>query len=433
MLAHLAVVGAGPSGVFATAAAIEREGISVDVFDRLPTPFGLVRYGVAPDHSKIKSVTRVLAKTMSSERVRFFGNVDYGRDIRPGRLHEIYDAVLFATGAPQSRRLGIPGEHLAGNYVAADVVPWYNGHPQVGIDLDFDVCHGARSLAIVGAGNVTLDIARVILKGADGLGDTDIPPEIRPALDVLAAITEVHVVVRRGAADVKFTLPELQEFERMTEMGIDVLVAGCDLACQHDGTEDDARLNLFRRWAQRAPRPGTRRLIFHFGVTPIEIRGRGRVDGIVVRNTANVSAEPGVIAVHAVIQSIGYSGQPVAGVQFDYAAGLIPSDAGRVASRTYVAGWIKRGPVGVIGVNKACARETIRRLLVDLDAEPAETAGRQTARESFVSELRATGRVVDWQGWNRIDEAEVALGARHSCVRTKIRDHDRLVSIATAI
>ncbi len=436
-MSHIAIVGAGPSGAFAAAAAVKNPDVSVDVFDRLPTPFGLIRYGVAPDHVKIKSVTRVLSKTFGAERVRFFGNVEYGRDIPVGALHEAYDAVLFATGSTGSRALGIAGEDLIGNYSAADIVPWYNGHPLRGSEMRISEPGEKSTVAIVGAGNVSLDIARILLKGRAGLSDTDVPESVLAALDSHASVDEVHIIVRRGAADVRFTLPELQEFDRMSEEDLDVTIYDADLRSEPTAADladptAQQRWDLFSRWATRKPTGADRRLIFHFGVTPSRIDGVNRVSELTLTQSGHELAPTRTIRVDAVITSIGYAGEPIPGLEFDHERSVIPNELGRAGNRTYVAGWIKRGPTGVVGANKACAGETMRVLLEDLSAADQDV-DRSDARKRLLADLRTKCSPVDWEGWQRIDDAEVVLGTEFGCNRKKITDHRRLVEIATAV
>jgi ferredoxin/flavodoxin---NADP+ reductase len=433
---HVAVIGAGPSGIFATAELLKRSDMYVDVFDRLPTPFGLVRYGVAPDHLKIKSVTAALAKVLGDPRVHFHGNVEYGTDLYAHDLHGRYDAVLFATGAPLARRLGVPGEELPGNYAAADLVSWYNGHPDAGRAFDTP----ATAVAVIGAGNVSLDVARILLKGGTGLSATDVPDEVLAALD-RNQVADVHVIVRRTAADVKFSPAELLELENLDDL--DIVVDSADLA--NDGQqrhEDDRtvaqRAGIFRRWAQRGRRGATKRLFFRFLRSPVAINGSGRVGSVRLQlNTLdadgrlNGSRGTEELPVQAVICSIGYFGQPLQGIAFDAKRGLVPNIRGRVAPGVYVTGWIKRGPSGIIGSNKACAIETVEQMLAELAETRPQT---DSPRAAVATLLRRRGcHAVDWSGWTDIDAAEIALGRRHGRARTKITDRRRLVEIgATA-
>jgi len=440
---HVAVVGAGPSGVFAAARLLQRPDVLVDVFDRLPTPFGLVRYGVAPDHLKIKSVTAALSKVLGDPRIRFHGNVEYGTDLHADELSGFYDAVVFATGAPLARRLGVPGEDLPGNHAAADFVSWYNGHPDGGRAFDAR----AEAVAVVGAGNVSLDVARVLLKGGSGLSATDAPDEVLAALD-RDRVTEVHVVVRRGVADAKFTPAELLELEKLDDL--DIVVEGAasgtgdrrDPDADHPGHEDHSavqRAGIFRRWAEHDRSGAGRRLFFRFLRSPVAIDGRGRVESVRLRsNTLGPGGrldglrETEELPVQAVIRSIGYFGRPLPGLPFDAERGVVPNIRGRVAPGVYVTGWIKRGPSGIIGSNKACAIETVEQLLADLDESPSPTAF--SPHDAVPALLRRRGcRVVDWSGWAEIDAAEITLGRRKARARTKIADRGLLVEIGAGI
>jgi ferredoxin--NADP+ reductase len=439
---HVAIIGAGPSGIFAAAALLARPELSVDVFDRLPTPFGLVRYGVAPDHTKIKSVTAALAKVFADPRARFFGNVTLGTDLTVEDLCGTYDGVLVATGTPHARRLEIPGENLAGNYAAGDLVSWYNGHPYAGTPYTT----AADAIAVIGAGNVSLDIARVLLKAGAGLTATDAPDSVLTALD-RHPVREVHVVARRGAADVKFSPAELLELEKMTDVDLVVDPADVDLAAaitpRYDTDRTVAtRVEIFRRWTTRTHRKGVKQLRFRFMRSPVAVLGEDHVTGL--RLQLNAGGPDGSIIgatgtedlpVQAVVRSIGYSGDPLFGLPFDRDRGLIPNVDGRIGPGIYATGWIKRGPSGVIGSNKACAIQTVSALLADFDAAAPDTSSTANAlaRTDLIARLGAHPephrRLVTWEGWSDIDAAEIALGAACGRARTKITDPRRLVDI----
>lgn len=405
-MTRVAVVGAGPSGIFAAAELLTRPDVLVDVFDAAPTPFGLVRYGVAPDHLKIKSVTRVLARTLADPRVRFLGNVDIGKDIPLATLRERYRAVVLAVGAPDHNPLRIPGGDLPGHLPAGDLVDWYNGRPAARYEPG-----ERRRVAVIGGGNVALDVARILLRGSAGLDHTDVPDHV---LDDLARhpTTDVHLVVRRGPAESRFTPAELAELESIPDLDLHV---GGSLP---DSTPADrtsvTRLAAFRRWRDRSPTGAGRRLTVHFHAPPVELVGPGRVRALALPATR--------LPVDLVVSAIGFRGRPVPGAPFDPATGTVPHEKGRVEPGLYVAGWIKRGPAGVVGANKACAQETVATLLADLapdgdDADPRLTAG-----------LPA----VPWSGWLAIERAETALGATRSRARTTIHERHRLVEIGTA-
>jgi ferredoxin--NADP+ reductase len=416
----------------------------VDVIDRLPAPFGLVRYGVAPDHLKIKSVVRALSKILGNSRARFIGNVSLGDDVTMDHLRAAYDGVLIATGAPHARRLHIPGEELPGNYAAADLVSWYNGHPFSGVPY----ATPAESVAIVGAGNVSIDIARVLLKGGTGLTDTDAPDGVLDALDRHPP-RDVHMIARRGAADVRFTPAELLELEKLGD--VDLVVKQGDLtppyatAARYDADRTfAARIDTFQRWADTEPSGAPKRVHFHFLRSPVEVLGTDAVTGLRLRHNAPDgtgrmagSARTQDFPVQAVVRSIGYYGESVPGLPFDHARGLIPNEAGRVGDGIYVTGWIKRGPTGIIGSNKACAIETVAALLSDLTAADAchdVLELRALARSELINQLSKESephrRSVSWNGWIAIDAAEIELGSSRGRARTKISDSRELVDIA---
>jgi ferredoxin--NADP+ reductase len=429
---RVAIIGAGPSGLFAAAELLKQPDVLVDVVDALPTPFGLVRYGVAPDHPKIKTVTATLAKVFADPRATFLGNVDYGTHLTLADLRRLYDAVVFATGAPLARSLGIPGEDLAGSYAAADLVSWYNGHPDAGCAFSTS----AASIAIIGAGNVSLDIARILLKGGRGLSGTDIPGHVSDMLD-RSRMTDIRIIARRGVADVRFSPAVLLELERLDYT--DLIVDSRDVILRQDQAryaEDRAvaqRVDIFRRWAGHAGHAAPRRLSFMFHRSPIEIGGSTRVESLRLRMNGHPpeTARTEELNVQAVVRSIGYLGRQLAGIAFDPASGTVPNDGGRVVPGVYVTGWIKRGSSGVIGSNKACAAETVRNLLADLGNAPRQV--RDGAGDALAALLERRGRrVVTWRGWTKIDAAEVALGREHGRTRTKICDPPRLVEIAAS-
>jgi ferredoxin--NADP+ reductase len=422
-----AVIGSGPAGVYAAEALLRADppiDVQVDVIDALPTPFGLVRYGVAPDHFKIKSVARTLTKIMEDPRVRFVGNVAYGDDLTLDDVRAHYDAVVFATGSPHDRRLGVPGEDLPGSHAAADFVAWYSGHPQYAPGFPL----GAGPVAVIGAGNVALDVARVLALGSDGLAHTDVPDA---ALAALAdhPVDDVHIIGRRGPAQAKFTLVELREMAELP--GTDVVVHADEL--EVDAASEEAMaarrptrsmVELFRTWAERPLTGAPRRVHFRFLHRPVEIVGPDAVTAVRLERshldgTGNAvgTGETETLPARMVIRSIGYRGSPLPGLPFDDAAATVPNDAGRVLGADgaplpglYVAGWIKRGPTGVIGTNRSDATETVRSLLADAGAGNVPSAP-EPAPDSVLATLRGHGtRYVTWDGWRRIDEYERELG-----------------------
>ncbi|MBA3308529.1 MAG: FAD-dependent oxidoreductase [Nocardioidaceae bacterium] len=443
---HVVLVGSGPAGFYAAAAllAAGEPEVRVDVIERLPTPWGLVRSGVAPDHPKIKSVADTFAQIAAHERFRWYGNVHLGRDVTREELLQRYDAVVYALGAQTDRRLGVPGEELAGSVAATDVVGWYNGHPDYS-DLTL-LLDGARAV-VVGNGNVALDVARMLCTDVAELNRTDTADH---ALDVLAAsaVREVLVVGRRGPAQAAFTTLELRELGDLA--GVDVVVEPAGVL---DVPEDELpravrrNLDALRDLAARPPTPGARRLVFRFLRSPVELRGDGHVQQVVLgcnhlvpdetgRFLARDTGEREVVDAALVVRSVGYLGVPVEGLPFDPVAGHIPHEQGQVVGheREYVVGWIKRGPTGVIGTNKKDARETVQRLLADLAGEGARDTGvdRPERLEQWLRGKQP--ELVSDLGWQAIDEVERRAGHRQGRPRVKLvrtrdllaamRDHD---------
>lgn len=437
----VAVVGSGPAGIYAVDTLTDPGGtgtrpVRVDVIDLLPSPYGLVRYGVAPDHPKIKSVERTLQRVLERPNVTFIGNVCYGRDVSMAELRERYDAVLISTGSPHDRRLGVPGEDLPGSHAAADLVAWYSGHP--GYPPDFPL--GARSVAVIGAGNVALDVARVLLKGADALTDTDVPQRV---LDTLSAnpVDDVHIIARRGPAQIKFTLVELREMGALP--GTDVLVDPAELvldAASEQAVADKRSLRtmveLLEEWSRRPVTGAPRRLHIRFLRSPAEILGdesvrtlvleRGELDGT---GRARGTGELEKLPVDMVVRAIGYRGAPLPDLPLDDATGTVRNDEGRVLDPTgavragvYVAGWIKRGPTGVIGTNKSDGRQSARAMLDDAAAGrlPAPPYPQPTALTEMLA-ARGVGYVT-WQGWQAIDAFERELGVGRATTRVKTPD-----------
>ncbi|MDQ7993279.1 MAG: NADP oxidoreductase [Propionicimonas sp.] len=424
---RVAVVGAGPSGLFAVQSLLATApfAVEVDVFDRLPTPFGLLRYGVAPDHDSIKGIADVLARVFDSERVRFLGLVELGRDVTAAELVASYDAVVYAAGASEDRRMEIPGETLPGSRSAREFVAWYSGHP----DASPQSLHRVTAAAIAGVGNVAIDVARILLKTADQLAPTDMPA---PVLAELAGadVRDVWVIGRRGPEHASFTTPELREL--VTTDGVAVDVAGADLTAIQDADLDRrtrANVVALRDAAARRVADPRARLHFLFWHRPARIVGAGRVEHLILERT--VAAGPGAVAgtgeaatldVQLVLRAIGYRGIPLPGVPFDAATGRIPNLAGRVCEpdgtlrpAEYAVGWIKRGPIGVIGTNKADAAETVAHLVADL----AQAAERPLADLAATLAERgfAPSTLADWE---RIDAAERERGEAGGRARAKI-------------
>ncbi|HEY2078166.1 MAG TPA: FAD-dependent oxidoreductase [Streptosporangiaceae bacterium] len=394
---QVAVVGSGPAGLYTAEALIKQaaaldppRAIRVDVIDRLPTPYGLVRYGVAPDHKSIKSIAEYLRNVLEHDGVSFIGGVHLGDDVTREELLASYDAVVYATGAMRDRHLGIPGEDLPGSVAATDFVNWYCGHPDVDpVAFSLD----AESVAVIGVGNVAVDVARILIRNPAELRETDVS---QPVLDALVAskVREVHMIGRRGPAQAKFTTKELRELGELD--GVDIVVGDgeADLDA-FDPTGESARLaqadrhvrgnyTVISDWAGRAPAGVGRRLTVRFWLRPTEIHGRNDVEGLTLERTRLDESgrlvgtgELETLDVQMVLRSVGYQSVPLAGVPFDERSSTVPNEAGRVLGSDgqplpgeYVAGWLKRGPTGVIGTNKSDAAETVRSLLADLAGGP---------------------------------------------------------------
>jgi ferredoxin--NADP+ reductase len=424
---RFAVIGAGPAGFYACEKLLAA-GFEVDLLDALPTPFGLVRSGVAPDHPNIKAVTRVYEKTAAKPGFRFFGGVVLGEHVSRAELLERYHGVVYATGTDLDRRLGIPGEDLPGSYPATRFVAWYNGHPGA-CDESFDL--SADRAVVIGNGNVAIDVARMLLLDPDELALTDTADHaIGPLSD--AKVSEVVILGRRGPEHAAFTNPELRELGEMT--GVDVQVDPSELEGVEEPDDPTKRRNveILRGYAERGPGSNGRRISLKFRRSPVEILGDDHVTGLrVVRNRieggrAVATGEEEVIGCGLVFRSIGYTGRPVDDVPFDPERGLIRNDGGRVCDEggaphrgEYVVGWIKRGPSGVIGTNKKDAADTVAKIVEDaeaglLDAPKADAEG--------------WAHAVTWEGWQAIDEHERAAGEPHGRPRAKLVRHEDLVA-----
>ncbi|GAA1281989.1 FAD-dependent oxidoreductase [Pseudonocardia aurantiaca] len=440
--ARVAVIGAGPSGLYAAAALLASgEPVSVEVIDRLPAPYGLVRYGVAPDHVKMKSVIRVLQRPFDPADVEFLGGVRVGEGGIPlEELRQHFHAIVHATGSSVDRMLGVPGEELAGSLGSGAFVSWYCGHPDhTGLRPLLD----HPGVAVVGAGNVALDVARVLAKTSDEMAGTDVPD---PVLDVLrgSAVRDVHVLIRRGPEHVRFTPAELRQIGELANA--DVVVHDDGLLA--DGVEEpqDKRqkqnLAMLTEWSRGAPTGKPRCIHLWFLRSPVRILGSdGRVSGVVVeRNTTDGNGRvvgTGVeetLDVGLVVRAIGYAAEPVPGLPFDPVTGTVPNIGGRVVRDgvpvpgAYVTGWIKRGPTGVIGTNKSDANETVAALLEDLPSLPAPA---HPGPEALRAALAAHGvRPVDWTGWLRLDAEEVRRGGLRGAERVKVAELAEMIDHA---
>jgi ferredoxin--NADP+ reductase len=449
-----AVVGAGPAGFYTTADLL-KAGWDVDLYDVLPTPFGLVRFGVAPDHPKIKSVTRMYEKTAKHEAFRFFGGVCLGQDVTREELLERYHAVVYAVGSADDRRLEIPGEDVFGCHAATEFVAWYNGHPDYA-DHKFDL--SAERAVVIGNGNVALDVARMLVLDPDELALTDTADHAMAPL-MEAGVRDVVVLGRRGPVQAAFTNPELLELGELVRA--DVIVDPADLelddasAAWLDSDEADAadrrRIEILREYAAREPRGATHRLELRFFRSPVEVLEEdGRVRGLrVVRNRLELdggrlravpTGEEEVIECGLVLRSIGYTGRTLPGVPFDERRGTIRNDGGRVLGEDgqplpgeYAVGWIKRGPTGVIGTNKKDAADTTARIFEDVEAgalnAPADSD--PDAIEAWLRE-RAPDHVT-WEGWRAIDEHELGLGEPHGRPRVKLVRVEDMLDVAARV
>ena len=448
---RVAVVGSGPAGFYAADALLKSEEATceVDMIERLPTPWGLVRLGVAPDHPNIKSVSRAFERIAARPGFRFLGNVEVGRDVSHEELVRAYDAVVYAVGAQTDRQLGIPGEELPGSWPATAFVAWYNGHPDFQ-ELEFDLS-GDRAV-VIGNGNVAVDVARMLALTEAELAPTDTTDPAIAAI-VGAGVREILVLGRRGPAQAAFTTPELQELGELA--GADVLVDPAELeldpasraALAADTPIARRNLDVLTEYGGRVPAGKPRAVKLRFCVSPVAILGDGKVEAIeVVRNIlvadaegwirAEPTDERDVIPCGIVFRSVGYRGVSLPGVPFDERRGAIPNDGGRVLDEAgdaigglYCAGWIKRGPSGVIGTNKKDASETVE-LLLD-DARAGRLPGRAPAAAPVDDLLRERGvAVVPYEGWAAIDAVERARGEPLGRPRVKLCRWDELLAAA---
>lgn len=446
---RVAIVGSGPSAFYAAEHLLKREpAVEIDLFDRLPTPFGLVRGGVAPDHQKIKSVTRVYEKIAGHPAVRFFGNVAIGEDLSRADLLQCYHAVVYAYGAQTDRTLGIPGERLEGSHAATDFVGWYNGHPDYR-DRGFDLSQ--ESVAVIGMGNVAVDVVRILARTPEELQTTDIADY---ALDALrtSRVREIYMIGRRGPVQGAYTNPELKELGEMPAADIrvraDELVLDPASEALLAGDKAAAKnLATLREFADRSPTGKPRTIHLRFLLSPVELRGHGRVERMVLAKNRLVAGKNGDLRAEAtgeretlpvglVFRSVGYFGSGLPDVPFDPARGIIPNEHGRVTgpggqpqAGEYAVGWIKRGPSGVIGTNKPDAVETTDLLIEDARAgtlkrppEPSAAAVERRLADRGV-------RVVTWADWLKIDELERRQGAAMGRPRLKLTRIEDMLSV----
>jgi ferredoxin--NADP+ reductase len=442
---RVAVIGAGPAGIYAADALAAQDDVpvAVDLVDRLPTPFGLVRHGIAPDHLKMRALRETLHHTLDHERVRFVGNVDIGVDLPLDELRRHVDAVVYTYGAAGDRHLGIPGEDLPGSLAATDLVAWYCGHPDADRARVADAVARARDVVVVGVGNVALDVARVLARSAEELNPTEMPQHV---LDTLAAapVERVTVLGRRGPAQATFTTQELRELGHLAQATVvvdpgDLTDAGDDALAAED-RHVARNLAALRDFAGHVPARGTVALRLRFHARPVRLLGTDRVTGVEVERTtvdadgrAVGTGELEVVPADLVIRSVGYRGSALPGLPLD--GGTVPHEAGRVlrdgvpSTGEYVAGWIKRGPTGVVGTNKHDARETVASLLADVAAGRLRPGGDDDWVEALVAR---GGRPVLLEDWRAIDAAEIALGAVHGRARTTIHERESLLAAVRA-
>ncbi|MGI5355098.1 FAD-dependent oxidoreductase [Streptomyces sp. CA-252508] len=443
---RVAIVGAGPAGIYAADALLKSEaaadpGVSIDLFERMPAPFGLIRYGVAPDHPRIKGIITALHQVLDKPQIRLFGNVDYGTDVVLDDLRAFYDAVIFSTGATADRALDIPGIDLDGSYGAADFVSWYDGHPDVPRTWPLE----AEKVAVLGVGNVALDVARILAKTADELLPTEIPPNVHEGLKANKAL-EIHVFGRRGPAQAKFSPMELRELDHSPN--IEVIVNPEDIDYDAGSIEQrrsnkqvDMVAKTLENWAIRDVGNRPHKLFLHFFESPTEIVGEdGKVVGLRTERTeldgsGNVKGTGAFTTwdVQAVYRAVGYLSDELPKLPFDLASGTVPDEGGRVVeggehmASTYVTGWIRRGPVGLIGHTKGDANETVANLLED-HREGRLLTPASPEEDAVVEFLRGKGvEYTTWEGWYRLDAAERALGEAEGRERVKIVEREGML------
>lgn len=444
---RVAIVGAGPAGIYAADALLKSDvaadpGVSVDLFERMPAPFGLIRYGVAPDHPRIKGIITALHQVLDKPQVRLFGNVDYPTDISLDDLRSFYDAVIFSTGAMADRELSIPGVELDGSYGAADFVSWYDGHPDVPRTWPLE----AEKVAVLGVGNVALDVARILAKTADELLPTEIPANVYDGLKANKAL-EVHVFGRRGPAQAKFSPMELRELDHSPNIEVIVDPEDIDydegsIATRRGNKQADMVAKTLENWAIRDIGDRPHKLFLHFFESPTEVLGAdGKVVGLRTERTeldgtGNVKGTGKFTDwdLGAVYRAVGYLSEKLPKLPWDLDSGTVPDEGGRVIEESgthlqsvYVTGWIRRGPVGLIGHTKGDANETVSNLLADHAGgrlhEPASPSPESV--ESFLTDREI--RFTTWEGWHKLDAAEKALGEPQGRERIKLVEREDML------
>lgn len=449
---RVAIIGAGPAGIYAADILCQQAPhATADIFDRLPTPYGLIRYGVAPDHPRIKGIINSLHRVMSNPRISFIGNVNIGTDLSIADLRNYYDAIVVATGAEDDKHASLPGIELPGSHGAAEFVSFYDAHPDRPRSWDLS---STKTVAVLGVGNVALDISRILARTADELLYTEIPEHVHQAL-ARSAVTDIHMFARRGPAQAKFTPVELRDLDRSPNVQVVVNPAGLDFDDASEKALNDSKslrmvVDVLSGWALRDPEPGPhRRIHIHFLQNPVAVLGDDHVTGLrterqelcgdgTIRGTGDVTDWP----VDAVYRAIGYRSQPLDDLPWDSNAHIIPNVAGRVIDdhghripATYATGWIKRGPVGLIGSTKSDAAETIANLVADA---PGFTPAPQREPGAIHRHLESLGLpVTDFSGWDRLDQHERSLGAEQTAAgaalereRVKVISREEMTHIA---
>jgi len=444
---RLAIVGAGPAGIYAADMVLKHErsfDVSIDLFERLPAPYGLVRYGVAPDHPRIKGIVTALRQVLDTGRIRLFGNVNYGTDITLEDLKKHYHAVIFSTGAITDQGLDLPGIDKEGSYGAADFVSWYDGHPDVPRTWPLQ----AKEVAVIGNGNVALDVARMLIKHPGDLLPTEVPDNVYDGL-ASSPVTDVHVFGRRGPMQVKFTPLELREQGEMRD--VDAIVYDEDFVIDEssqsaiDSNKQIFIINkIFNAWRAKETGGASRRLHMHFYAKPLEVLGDDRVSGFRYERT-EPDGEGGVrgtgeireVDIQALYRAVGYFGTPLPGIPFDQRHGVIPNHEGQVLDDdnqivpgVYATGWIKRGPVGLIGHTKSDAMETVKHIVKDQASWWSPVAPQE---ESVTALLASRGvAYTNLEGWHRLDAKELALGATRGRERLKVVDREEMMDASLA-
>ncbi|WET83415.1 FAD-dependent oxidoreductase [Amycolatopsis sp. QT-25] len=437
-------MGAGPAGIYAADILDKSDAdVTIDLFERMPAPFGLIRYGVAPDHPRIKGIVTALHKVLDKPNIRLLGNVDYGTDLKLDDLRQFYDAVIFSTGAMADRALDIPGIDLDGSYGAADFVSWYDGHPDVPRTWPLT----ATSVAVLGVGNVALDVARILAKTADELLSTDIPDNVYQGLKA-SPVTDVHVFGRRGPAQAKFTPLELRELDHSPNVEVivhpeDIEFDEGSIAALRASKQIDMVVKTLQEWAIRDQGDRPKRLHLHFLHSPTEVLGEdGRVVGLRTERTeltgdgtVRGTGEFHDWDVQAVYRAVGYLSSHLPEIPFDHTTGTVPNQAGRVLDidedqvpGVYVTGWIKRGPVGLIGHTKGDAAETIASLLADAEKLTAPAVDDPDAILGFLTERGIP--FTTWEGWGKLDAHEKSLGVPHGRERVKVVEREEMTRIS---